>query len=224
VSFQIDLNYFAWTKICYLPDEKLAGKLFVDEWHCHKLDQYFDKKPNLSSMSSLLVQLADEIPQADAYVIEGMPMVNTTQGGAAQIFVNIHKVQFYAMLCALMSCRKSIKALDANAEKNYFPNMYFLKSFLPSRFYKYLIGSEKVATEQVVDFIFDYNAKVNHREEMPKLESVDIPKDLIDYFHESMPVEKEYLGNSLLIGLTFMKLCVQKCPKCISTLKVRNRP
>lgn len=222
VSFHIDLNFFAWSKISYLPNEQMvAGKFYVEEWYCHEI-QHFEKKLNLSNMTHLLVQLIDHIPHADAYVIESMPMVNTAQGGAAQIVVNIQKAQFYAMVCALMSARKSLNIADKDSKNVLFDNVYFLRSFLPSRFYKYLIGNEKVATEQVVDLIFEYNESVKHVQEMPKLESIDITKDLKSYFRSSKPVEKEYLGNSLLVGLTFMKLCVQKNIKCIDTLKVRN--
>lgn len=223
VSFHIDLNYFAWSKIRYLPNETVTGMFSVEEWHVDELVQ-FDKKPNLSSMSSLLVHLIDHIPEADAYVIEAMPMVNTNQGGAAQIVVNIQKAQFYAMLCALMSARKSIKIPGDETKIKHFDNVYFLRSFLSSRFYKYLIGNEKVATEQVVDMIFQYNSVFGHVQQMPKLDSVDISKNFKDYFQSSRPVEREYLGNALLVGLTFMKLCIQKCPKCIGALKTRNSP
>lgn len=223
VSFQMDLNYFSWAKITYAPNEQVHGKFQIEDWHCHKIEQ-FEKKPTLSTMSSFLVQLTDYIPHADAYVIESMPMVNTTQGGAAQIIVNIQKAQFYSMLCALMSSRKSLKLPEDDSKEVFYDNVYFLKSFLTSRFYKYLIGNEKVATEQIIELIFQYNAIFNHHQEMPKLESVDISKELIEIYQSSKPVQKEYLGNSLLVGLSFMKLCIQKCPKCIGMLRVRNSP
>lgn len=220
VSFHIDLNYFAWTKICYLPNNE-NEKFYVEEWYCHEIDSA-DRKLNLSTMSQLLVHLIEHIPKADAYVVEAMPLINTSQGGPAQIVVNIKKAQFYAMLCALMSARNSLKSHDKNTQQLYFDSVFFIKTFLPSRFYKYLIGSEKVAAEQVVNMIFDYNDSVKHFEKIPKLESIDVPLKLRNYFSSSRSIEKEYLGNSLLVGLTFLKLCVQRCNECYGSLKVRK--
>ena len=108
----------------------------------------------------------------------------------------------------------------ANSEE-LLDNCYFVRNFLPSRFYKYLVGKERVATEQILDAIFDYNSTLEHSTVIPKLESIDIPLELKRNFQDSLPVEKNYLGNSLLLGLTFMKLCIQKCPKCILSLKQR---
>lgn len=223
VSFHIDLNYFAWAKIVYLPNDTLYGKYFIEEWHCHEIENV-DKRLNLSTMSRLLVQLIEHIPEADAYIIEAMSMVNTAQGGQAQIMVNVQKAQFYAMLVALMSARRSLNISHEGASKGFHDNVYFLRSFLPSRLYKYLVGNEKVAAEQVVDLIFEYNEGASHVQEIPKLESINVPSELKDYFKSSTRVQKEYLGNSLLVGLTFMKLCIQRCPKCIETLRVKNKP
>lgn len=218
VSFQHDLNFFAWSKICYNPaaDNIESLKYYVEEWYCYEI-RNSDKKLNLSDLTQLLVHLNDHIPQADVYVMEALPMVSTMRSGQSQIVVNIQKAQFYAMVCALMGARKSLK-FDL-PDKSLVDTVYFLRTFLPSRFYKYLVGTERIASAKVVEKIFEYQDPSIKPTENPKFESISIPMELQNYWKSTTPVQQEYLGNSLLNGLTFMKLSVEKCNKCIASVK-----
>lgn len=216
VSFQLDLNFFSWTKICYNPqaNDTTCGKYYVEDWQCYEIGDSM-KKLKLPDLVKLLDTLKENIPHADVYVIESLPLVQSILSSESKIVVNIHKAQLYAMVCAVMSSRKPLKESEERTD-----NVFFLKTFLPSRFYKYLVGNERVASATVIEAIMEYNEKVIPTKADPKIASIDIPLKLKEYWSSSIPVHKEYLGNSLLVGLTFMKLCVEKCNKSIASMKM----
>lgn len=217
VSFHMDLNFFAWSKICYNPEATDTGndKYYLEEWHCYEMGDSV-RKPKLPDLLKLLVHLNKHIPHADVYVCEALPLIQTMRNNQSQIVVNITKAQFHAMVSTVMALRKPLIMPEP------VDNVFYLKSFLSSRYYKYLIGNERIASENVIESLFEYNAQVSPLIENPKLASIDIPLAFKEYWNCSSPVHKEYLGNSLLVGLTFMKLCVEKCKKSIELMKVHS--
>lgn len=219
VSFHIDLDYLAWTKISYLPNE--TRKFYVEEWHYHEIENNDDEKFNLPCMSKLLVQLTNQVPQANTYVIEALPSFSTSKAlKRRQIkMINLQKAQYHAMLCALVSARKKNYTHEENL---YIDNMYFTKPFLHSRFYKFSSGNVQFEAKHIMDLIIEYNAVLNHVQEKPNFESIDVPKNLQAYFKSTTPIEQERLTDSLLVGLSFLKLCVQKCKKCIDLINMKK--
>lgn len=220
VALQVDLNYFAWTKISYNPQADGVNilKFHVEDWNCHQIGNS-DKKLNLSELIQILTHLNEQIPSADVYVMEAMQTFTAMRSGQSQIVINVKKAQFYAMVSALMAARKSL-ILECNGKPDTIDTVYFLKNYLPSRLYKYLVGTERIASAEVIekffDYQFDYNHTINH-----KFESIYLSPDHRNYWKRSRDIEKEYLGTSFLTGLTFLKLSVDKCKHCIASLNLR---
>lgn len=231
VSFHADLNYFAWTKFYFNRNEKLDIPMFcVEEWNCCEMGNQ-EKKLRLPGLVEQLVKLSHQIPHADVYVMESLPIaVQAKQPGSAlQVNLNIQKTQFVAMLSVLMASRSSLnKLITKKGVKNesvedtermaYYDSVYFLRNFLPSRFYKILIGNERVSSGMVVENIINYNYGIENLPFNPTYSSVSLPSELRENWKHSDHIHKEYLGNSMLAGLTFLKLCVHKCNKSISSL------
>ncbi|KAG5670561.1 hypothetical protein PVAND_000815 [Polypedilum vanderplanki] len=243
VSFHIDSNYFAWSKIIYnrTASEKLdEPKFIVEGWECYEVDNQ-DKKTKLSDLIELLVNIKDKIPEADLYVIEDLPhATNTKQPGALQVNLFIKKRQLVAMLSVLMASRQSMKKVLQTEQNNevdeeleskkqehqkYIESVYFLRHFLPSRFYKILIGNERVSSAEIINKIFTYNHScVNNSTFDPTLSSIYIPDEYRYHWTTADRIHQEYLGNALLTGLTFLKLSVHKCKSSMMNLsrKVKN--
>lgn len=221
MSFRADVNHIAWTKICYVPNEKSREKYYIDDWYCNLIDV---DRPTISTILRILDKYMKSIPEADVYVIENLTNLRSIPG-SEKMYQNLLTAQFFAMFCVLISARKGIPIYDQESgEEIDYHNMYYLKHNLTSRFYKYLIGDEQVSTEKIVESIFEYNAPYRTVHDEPKLSSIDVPTRHIQYFKKSRPVTKEYLGNSMLVGLTFLKLFVEQCPECIHTLKLEKTP
>jgi transcription elongation factor, mitochondrial len=153
--------------------------------------------------------------------------VTSKQPGSLLIVnINIQKTQLMAMLCAAMAIRKDLRlklSSKSNRDKDDLPpytdTVYFLKSNLASRFYKTYVGNEKVSSEKIVEQIL--NNVEDESLKNPSYSYVHVPINFKDYWKSVDRVHREYLGQSLLLGLSFFKLCVQKCNKCIALL---NRP
>lgn len=99
--------------------------------------------------------------------------------------------------------------------------IFFLRSYLASRLYKIYIGKERVSTEHVIRDIFRYN----YIEDQPTnhtLSAIDVPPQLRECYDQGDKIEREYMGQSMLIGLAFIKLCVLKCAHSIKILNKRS--
>lgn len=237
VSFHVDLNYFAWTKFYYDrdADEQLEEpKFYVDGWNCFEFAKQ-DKHLKLTDLIELMIKFNEHIPHADLYTLESLPpAIQAKQPGSAlQVNVNIQKTQLIAMLCALMASRRSANKLlsateseqnfsDQPKEIPYIDSVYFLKNFLPSRFYKILVGNERVAAANVINQIISYNYTVRNKFD-PTMASINISENYREFWNKSSRIQKEYLGSSMLTGLTFLKLCIDRCSGSIEKLSSRGQ-
>jgi transcription elongation factor, mitochondrial len=237
VALHVDLNCIAWTKLSLAPDDDDQGgvrPIFVDEWMCHQIGND-DKKRSLSDLIQILVHLNDRIPSADTYIVENQPTPQAAKqpGSPVQLNINVQKAQLVAMVCMLMASRNhNGKAYDqssleetpvSEAKKRVVDQqrIFFLRSFLASRLYKIYIGKERVSTEHVIDDIFRYN----YNQDEPtnySFSSIDVPSHLRECYEQGDKIEREYMGQSMLLGLTFLKLCVLKCAQSIKTLNKRS--
>lgn len=243
VSFHVDLNCVAWTKLNFSSenddnyDENAIG---VNEWMCYEVGSD-DKKLSLSDLMQVLVNLNNKIPYADVYVVEAqqMPQAAKQPGSPVQMNFNIQKAQFLAMLSIMMASRESAimeEATEIMTQSDFqgleVPddvkmraksqlNIFFLRNFLSSRLYKTFIGNERVSTEQVVEKLLRYNFSSDQPQDLA-FDSIDVPQHLREYFHTSSKLDREYMGQSLLVGLTFVKLCILKCAQTTASLNQQS--
>lgn len=247
VSFHLDLNFIAWAKLSLGAEGDAIRPIHLEEWKCFRIGNE-DKKLSLSDLIQILIFLNDKIPHADAYVVEAQQTAQPAKqpGSPVQVNINVQKSQFLAMLSILMVARGSMHVddsfpisneLDENEELEKIFNekddlkptkhqqkIFFLKTFLASRLYKTYIGSERVSTDSAVENILRYNYSKN-QPDAHTFSSVNVPIKLREMFAQSDKLNREYMGQSLLIGLTFFKLCVLKCVQStaiLSNLRKRN--
>lgn len=244
VSFHLDLNFIAWTKLSLGAEGDAIRPIHLEEWKCFEIGNE-DKKLSLSDLIQILIFLSDKVPCADAYVVEAPQTAQAKQPGSpVQVNVNVQKSQFLAMLSILMATRGRIPRVVEtpmpdhvdedeemeNSLKEYVKptkhqqKFFFLKTFLASRLYKTYIGNERVSTDSVVENILRYNYSQD-QPDAHTFSSINVPIKLREMFAQSDKVNREYMGQSLLVGLTFLKLCVLKCAQStaiLSNLRKRN--
>lgn len=232
VSFHLDLSCVAWTKL-YLDTETddEIRPIHVDEWKCFQFGDE-DKKLSLSDLIQILISLNRDIPHADVYVVEAQQSAQPAKqpGSPVQVNINVQKSQLLAMLSILMAARGSLhaNALGSSADE-YLKNnesiadpikkkasmkqqqqIFFLKHFLASRLYKTYIGNERVSTENAIQNILRYDYP-GDQPNFHTISAVNMPIHLREAYNKSSKLEREFMGQSLLNGLTFFKLCVLKC-------------
>ncbi|CAO1430346.1 unnamed protein product [Diamesa serratosioi] len=241
VSLHMDLSCIAWTKFKLNPksDEDPSIKsIIIEDWNCYEIADA-DKKLNLTDLIQILLYISNKIPTAESYVIEAQQVVQQTQpGNPVQMNVNVQKSQLIAMLCMLLASRDGNQVIikqdvDEQTERDdeieitknksmSQQRLFLLRHFLASRLHKTYIGAEKVSTEHVIENILRYNYN-DDQPESTNFNLLDVPQNQRELYNDSPKVHKEYLGQSLLVGLTFLKLCVQKCSQSLSVINSRGR-
>lgn len=241
VSLHMDLSCIAWTKFKLNPksDEDPSIKsISIEDWNCFEIADA-DKKLSLTDLIQILLYINNKLPTADSYVIEAQQVVQQTQpGNPVQINVNVQKSQLIAMMSILLASRdgnhvriepdveeQSDKEFETEVTKKKSisqQRLFLMRHFLASRLHKTYIGAEKVSTEHVIENILRYNY-TDDQPESTNFNLLDVPQIHREMYNDAPKVHKEYLGQSLLVGLTFLKLCVQKCSQSLSVINSRGR-
>lgn len=237
VSFYIGLNFVAWTKLRLDFDERGNELMCVEEWTSNQIGND-DKKLSLSDLIQISLRLVSKIPEADVYVIEAAqtPQVSQQPSNPIQMNISVQKSQLLAMFGALIASRgektntivgfDTTNQLEEDEEAEmglmHQQNLFFLRNFLASRLYKTFVGNERVSTERVIEKLLRLNYSVDV-EKKPSFDTLDVPQHLREYYRSSSKLDREFMGQSMLIGLTFMKLCVTKCPQSVAMLNKRSR-
>lgn len=239
VSFHLDLSCVAWTKL-YLDTETDGDirPIHVEEWKCFQIGNE-DKKLSLSDLIQILIYLNRDIPHADAYVVEAQQSAQPAKqpGSPVQVNINVQKSQLLAMLSILMAARGSLHVNDLGSPTDEYSNndesivdpfkktasmkhqqqIFFLKPFLASRLYKTYVGTERVSTESVIEGILghDYykDQPISHT-----ISAINMPMSMREAYNNGSKLEREFMGLSLLNGLSFLKLCVLKCAQSTALL------
>lgn len=234
VAFHVDLNYIGWAKLSVSDAEKLTSippitnSIVLDEWASFEIG-HEDKKQSLSDLIEVLINLNDLIPPADVYVLESLPSQQASKqpGNIVQMNVNVQKSQLFAMLSVLVATRgAAVKNVqdpevgeDAKGVKKQ-PPVYFLKNYLSSRLYRTFIGNERVSTALTIEEIF----KQQPLEMQPHgFRYVEVPYELRSQYSRSSNIHRDFMGQSFLNGLAFIKLCVLKCPGTADMLVYRRK-
>lgn len=240
VSLNLGLDCIAWTKFSlnYHEESTNIKCINVEEWDSHSIDE--GKKLNIPDLIHIMSYVNQRLPEADAYVLEALPSINAAKqpGNVAQVNINIQKYQSIAMLSVLLANRNaSQESFDQFADheenlkkKSYSQQVFFLRNYLASRLFKVYVGQEKVSTEHVMEDILRYNYDGNGESSSGDrtvsglyLNPMEVPNSLRHVYNDASRVEKDYLGYSFLIGLSFVKLCVLKCPESLNYLNKRTR-
>ena len=91
--------------------------------------------------------------------------------------------------------------------------MFFLRSRLPARLFKTIVGSESVSAQSLVlDIISQETGSYD-------CSPISVSDELKEKYLNRAPTEKESLCWSLLLIMTFMDLIVHKNPHSLQSIK-----
>ncbi|XP_068618601.1 uncharacterized protein [Battus philenor] len=212
VSLHVSFNSVSWTLIDRSNYELL-------KWNYQGLEHFEGKKVLMTEILDMAWRINGLLPDADIYVMKAES--TSLRGGGSDpnnpkvLTVNLQKAQLIAMLFALINAKKNdinISFDDAEGTKLN-QKVYFLRSTLPYRLYRILVGNENVSTDQAVQTILE-----KAKEICPRNSHVHVGEDLVHMFKSQKELQKDILGHSLLLGLTFMDLCIYHNAKSIAKL------
>ncbi|XP_053680493.1 uncharacterized protein LOC128731400 [Anopheles nili] len=203
VSLYVGLDYVTWA---YFKLEKerpttLAG------WNSYNIS---DRKLHLSELIRCVSQISRLIPEADVYVVENPPVAQASaMGSAVQTNINMQRSQLIGMLMLMLADRPSGPAQSTSDSTD--SNVFFLKQYLSARLFGIFVGNERVSSQDVIRSLMERQIGPNEDELESVQSRLSIPSGLRIIYEENDSTEREFLGQSLLLGLSFLRLCVFKC-------------
>lgn len=153
-----------------------------------------------ADMLSVLEGVVQNIPNCDAYIIENMPLSFHTSIAVRQIKDMMQNNQIISIVASLLSTRNKAKSYINH------PNVIFMGRGVMGKCYNLFIGRETVSTENVVREILN---KKNLASNDHVHRDITFEPEIIRSFEGNMgsqKVKREYLGKTLLIGITFFRL------------------
>lgn len=234
VSVHIGVSSVTWTRFFLHPDQPCE----VTHWNHFDISE---KKLHLSDFVQIVLYINSLLPEADVYVLENPQMAQpSAPGSPVQININIQKSQLVSMLSIILANRNLENTVynqqeetseddEANKVKPQ-QKVLFLKPFIASRLFGLYIGNERVSTESVILELLRVHYNVDDADDLSNpvekkeiVSKINVPIDLRSYYSETESFQKEYLGQSLLMGLCFVRLCVLKCLDSIDIVTSRSR-
>ncbi|XP_026327954.1 uncharacterized protein LOC113236163 [Hyposmocoma kahamanoa] len=197
----------------------------VLEWHYHSIDYPEGKRFQITDILDIAWKVTQNLPTADVYVMKAEATTLRAAGSDPNnpkvIAVNLQKAQMVAMIVALVNARSyddSVSQLeDGVTNTTLKQKVYFLRPTLPYRLYGTLVGNEKVSTDQTVEMLLQ-----SSNQKSPNNSHVFVPERLQNMFRYQKDLQKDMLGHCLLLGLTFMDLCIYKNQESIDKLIKRG--
>ncbi|XP_049874274.1 uncharacterized protein LOC126372515 isoform X2 [Pectinophora gossypiella] len=219
LSVYITVNSVCWTLFNRSNYE-------VVSWQYHPIDHPEGKKFQITEILDIAWKVTQCLPVADIYVMKAEATTLRAAGSDPNnpkvIAVNLQKAQMIAMIVALINARSHNKSITHDetyqAEENLNQRVYFLRPTLPFRLYGTLVGNEKVSTDQTVEMLLQ-----NANNESSSKSHLLVPDKLQIMFRNQKDLQKDMLGHSLLLGLTFMDICIYKNQESIDKLVKRTR-
>lgn len=205
VALNVAASSVSWSRIEIESDRQFK----VTEWKHMPID---NKKFQTHELAELALRMSKKIPTADVYLMENPTRTPTMMGNqnANAINVNVEKAQLIAMLSALLMSRNDSEVLESTPT-----NLYFVKQFAAAKLFNTFVGNEKTSNFAVVKSLLGDESSANGwmsiLEDL-KMDPLVVSEEVRNMFFELGAIEREFIGQSLLLGLTFIKMGVQ-CDK-----------
>lgn len=199
VALNVGVNSISWTRIGIESESQFQ----VTDWEYEPID---NKKYQLLELVQIALQMSRRIPEADVYLMENPAWGGASMMGNAnanKINVNVERSQMVAIFSAMLMNRNQFAELDENLS-----NVYFVKQFAAARLFNCYVGNEKISNIAVLMNLMGDDPATGWMDILSDLniKQLNVPDVVRAKFHEFGRMEKESMGNALLVGLTFIKL------------------
>lgn len=176
-----------------------TNEVKIDAWTHYKTATFGVR--NLYQICEQLTVIVDQLPPSDIYIIDDHIKAQYFRKSVTSKKLNeiVQVNQQCAILVALLH-KKRI------SNKNDGPNIFFMGYGAVGQLFNLLVGKEPISTQSTIksilrgDFCSDTVEPFN----------IDVSEEIKRAYHKTYPVERECLGRSMLIGLTFIRLKILK--------------
>lgn len=245
VSVRVGVNSITWACL-ELPATKVKAPCLLTHWQHHEISE---KKLHLNELIQRCLYVYHLIPLADCYIFENpqMAQASNNPGSVDQQNINIQKAQVTAIMGYALASRNNQFKEEVDIETNkkgiHLPNIFYVRRFLPARLFNHLVGTERVSSEQTILSMMRtfYNAQEMQDfippEEEPRADDiqhleedkinlsgcVQFPTNLRQMFSKAPRYYREFLSQTLLLNLAFVRLVLLQDPESIAIVSRGNK-
>lgn len=182
----------------------------IDSWNFHKVASVGAKQ--LNQICDNLSEMVNRLPASDIYIMDDHVKVQHFRKSVTpkRVVEIVQMSQQCAILVALLQCKNQ----QENSEPKQ-PSVYFMGYSAVGRLYDLFVGREAISTQSIIQSILQSSCISPRIDGIQSHEGlkIEINNDIKNSYFQSYPVERECLGKSMLLGLTFIQLSLVKVNK-----------
>ncbi|XP_017771178.1 PREDICTED: transcription elongation factor, mitochondrial isoform X2 [Nicrophorus vespilloides] len=187
------------------------GSNLVQSWN------YIDfmsvpKKLTPTDIFQMSVSILNKLPIGEVYVMESSQSAGPQNSNMKQAPTYTQQIELSSMLLALLNTNNK-HAINMGTQENpsYENNVYYLRSNLPARMFRTFVGNERVSTTGIVKQLLD-------KDDSLPCSTVEFQDNLKEYYFSQSASRKDLLGQSLMLVITFMNLCIYRNPNSLAAI------
>ncbi|OXU31142.1 hypothetical protein TSAR_005759 [Trichomalopsis sarcophagae] len=204
VGLRIGSSYVSWSQL-----ESTGSHCNILKWDCQSVSD-LPLNASHAEIIKMGVNIAREIPIADAYVMEKDGSRPLSKINTSIYRVLLRHQQLISIVLTALSTKYQAEHSPESPNSNFFEKFYMMKAFAPAQLFNLFFGSEIVSSNDVVQSLFQ-------QEDVGLQNVLSLSSEgEVAQFYESLDLcRKEEINKSLLLTLTFFESAV---------LESRNRP
>lgn len=223
-SIHIGITSIAWAQLKLSPNQPTT----LTDWSFKTIPE---KKMHIAEFIDAVMDIVAYIPESDAYVFETPRVAHQgPQGTPATVNISVQMSQMAAMTAMAMNLRRKCDphlhpGTDlTNSLTDRPSHVLFMRQFLASRLFQTIIGQERISTATVINSLMQETVGLCQKQyERPIGGEITFGQRFQQLYAAGDGPCKEYMGQSLLMGLSFLRLCILQCPHSLALLKSRGR-
>lgn len=168
----------------------------LDDWIHYKTETFGVK--NLCQICEQLAVIVEQLPNSDVYILDDHIK-------AQRYRKSVTPKKLAEILQINQQCAILMALLHKKRTSNDKMNVFFMGYQTVGQLFNILVGNEPISTQSTIKKILhdDFCSKTFKPLESLK---IDVNDEIKRTYHKSNATERECLGRSLLIGLTFIRL------------------
>lgn len=171
----------------------------IDVWNFYNVP-IFDRKSLCETCDGLL-KIVNQLPTSDIYIIDDYIKAQYHRKSVGpKLLVDILHMNHQCAVLVTQLKQRNAKKHSTNEDKG--ENVHFMNYSSVGYLYNLIVGRETVSTHSIIRSMLHKN---DCSENIHPLK-IDISNDMKAKYFESNSTERENLGRSLLLGMTFIRL------------------
>lgn len=200
-SIYQDASTITWTQ--FSTNSEWEHDIKIQFWNCYKVNSIGAR--SLHQICDQVSRIVDQIPASDIYIMDDH--IKAQHFRKAIMPKRVSEIIQINHQCAILFTLLQNRCIEKSQ-----PNVFFMAYNIVGRVYDLFVGREPISTQSIIISILQSSNK-SFDESTDLSPTIEVSEDIKNTYYKSYPVERECLGKSMLIGLTFIRLGLLKSNK-----------